>query len=167
MPSDQRSNLPWMKFWVGDYLTQTQHLSTTGHGAFVLLIIAYWANQGPLPDDDAQLAQIAHMSTKEWKKLRPMLDKLFIVGDGVWHNSRLDETLAEAIALVQELSAAGRRGAAKRWGRGSKAGGPANDTANAESELHSEQDSDSGLQQEENSPSDVGGECDPEFDEAA
>lgn len=86
----------WMPWYIGDYLADTMHLRTEGHGAYLLLIGAYWVRGGPLPDDDDQLAAITRMDDRGWKRMRKMLQPYFRIADGLWHHKRIDKELAEA-----------------------------------------------------------------------
>lgn len=118
----------WMPFYFGDYFKDTLHLTTEGHGAYLLLIAAYWSGGEPLPDNDAELASIAKAPPSRWRRvLRPMIERFFVVGEGVWRHGRVDQEIAAtrrepgaggASERSQRLSEAGRRGAARRWGGG-------------------------------------------------
>jgi len=39
----------WMPFYIGDYLSDTMHLSLEEHGAYMLTIMHYWKNKGAIP----------------------------------------------------------------------------------------------------------------------
>lgn len=99
-------SLPRMSLHIGDYKKDTGHLRAAGHGAYLLLIMHYWATGG-LPDDDKQLAAIACMTVSEWKKLRPIIRPLF--GDG-WSHKRIDAELAAAQAKYEKRALAGAKG---------------------------------------------------------
>lgn len=86
----------FMPFYVADYLADTSLLSRDQHGGYLLLIMAYWRNREPLPDDDDALAIATRSSPADWKKLRPILAKFFEVSDGVWRHRRIDKELAKA-----------------------------------------------------------------------
>ena len=58
----------YMPFWVGDYLADTMHLTTAQHGAYVLLILAYWRNGKALPNNEKMLRAIAKFSQQQWEK---------------------------------------------------------------------------------------------------
>jgi uncharacterized protein YdaU (DUF1376 family) len=89
------SAAPYMRLYVGDYLADTTHLSTLEHGAYLLLIMAYWRNDGPLPDDDRKLSRLAGMSPREWSRMRPTIADLFQVTAGQWRHKRIDAELRE------------------------------------------------------------------------
>ena len=79
----------WMPLYVRDYLTDTMHLSTEQHGAYLLLICDYWLHGPPLDDDDV-LASICRASRYVWRRLRPTIERFFQVSDGVWRHKRID-----------------------------------------------------------------------------
>ena len=85
----------WMPFYWGDYLAETGHLSTEEHGAYVLLIGAYWQAGGPLVDDDRRLARITRLSLRRWKVVRKTLVEFFTITDQKWHLRRVDDELSE------------------------------------------------------------------------
>jgi uncharacterized protein YdaU (DUF1376 family) len=100
----------WMPLYIADYLADTQHLTRDEHGAYLLLMMAYWRTGTALPDDDKRLAAICKASPKEWKELRPTLAEFFTVGDGVWHQKRIEEEYAKAMAFYAKQKANGSKG---------------------------------------------------------
>lgn len=118
----------WMPLHIGDYHADTTHLTREQHGAYVLLLMAYWRRGGPLPDDDARLAAIVKASAGEWRRLKPILTEFFEVLDGQWRQKRADKELAKANAMTNAKAEAGRKGAERRWHNDT----PANGTAMAE-----------------------------------
>lgn len=105
----------WMPLHIGAYHADTAHLTRDQHGAYLLLLMAYWRRGGPLPADDARLANIAKATTSEWRKLRPVLAEFFTEEDGTWKQKRADEELAKAVAKQLAKSEAGAKGAKTRW----------------------------------------------------
>lgn len=86
----------WMPFYIGDYLRDTMGLRREDHGSYLLLMMAYWANGGPLPDDDQALRNICRCPDAEWCRTKGVLSKYFIQEDGVWRHKRIDAELADA-----------------------------------------------------------------------
>lgn len=105
----------WMPFYVGDYLGDTQRLTTEQHGAYLLLILDYW-RAGPAPDDDAVLAQITRLSPAAWKRTRAALVRFFKVEDGHWHHARIDRELSAAKDNAERRSSKAKSAAQARWG---------------------------------------------------
>jgi uncharacterized protein YdaU (DUF1376 family) len=99
-----------MPLYVGDYLADTAHLRTVEHGAYLLLIMHYWRQQG-LPTDDLALARIARLTLAEWKRARPAIEPLFL---NDWKHKRIEFELTEAARISQAGRKGGLASAAKR-----------------------------------------------------
>lgn len=120
----------WMPFYFGDYLKDTMHLRTEGHGAYLLLIAHYWTHGKPLPDNDERLSAIVRLDRKDWKRLRPTLAEFFRIGNGVWRHKRIDAELDKAAKISQKRKEAGKIGG--KASAESKANAQASATANAQ-----------------------------------
>lgn len=62
-------------YW-SDYFGDTMHLTTEQHGAYLLLLGAYWLRGGPLPADDAYLKQVTRAG-KRWGHIKPVVLAFF------------------------------------------------------------------------------------------
>lgn len=105
----------WMPLWIGAYLADTQHLERHEHGAYFLLMMAYWRNGGPLSDDDKRLAAITKSTAKEWKTLRTTMAEFFSVSDGVWSHKRIEIELASSKQHSERASSKAKTAAQARW----------------------------------------------------
>ena len=99
-------NRPWMPLYVGDYLGDTGHLTTTQHGAYLLLMMHYW-RKGELPDDNRQLSKIAKLPLKTWCDYRATLQDFFYEG---WKHKRIDAELAKMLRVSEKRAIAGQKG---------------------------------------------------------
>lgn len=95
-----------MPLYVGDYLGDTGHLSTTQHGAYLLLMMHYW-RKGELPDDDKQLAAITKLPLRIWMDSKETIQMFFQDG---WQHKRIDEELAKMERATAKRAAAGQKG---------------------------------------------------------
>jgi uncharacterized protein YdaU (DUF1376 family) len=106
----------FMPLWIGDYLADTTHLSTAEHGAYLLLIMAYWRAGKALPTSDTQLSRITKMSPEEWKVARKSVLLFFKrTQDGYFH-ARIEKELSKAKSVYDKRSQSGKLGNSKRWG---------------------------------------------------
>lgn len=105
----------WMPLNVGHYLRDTARLTRDQHGAYLLLLFAYWTNGGAIAADDAQLAATVRATRAEWRRLKPVIAPYFAERDGLWFNKRAERELARARGLVEKKSRAGKAGADARW----------------------------------------------------
>lgn len=103
--------LPYMPLCVGDYLSDTQGLTTEQHGAYFLLILHYWSTGQAIEDDDETLASITRLSNERWNVrstgVRTKLQRFFQIKDGYWFHNRIERELAKARKLVQQRIDAG------------------------------------------------------------
>lgn len=99
--------IPFMPLYVADYLADAAHLSTVEHGAYLLLIMAYWQRGEALPDDDTKLARICRLGPREWKRIKPTISEFFEVGRSIWLHNRLESELANARAKLLKKREAG------------------------------------------------------------
>jgi uncharacterized protein YdaU (DUF1376 family) len=110
----------FMPLNIGLYLSDTTHLSAAEHGAYLLLLMAYWRNGGPLPDDDSELQAIAKLSQEQWSASRKRIRKFFfpiiVDGEPCLGQKRAELELAEARKRFADKSKAGKAGNSKRWG---------------------------------------------------
>lgn len=109
--------MPYMPFFISDYLADTAHLTPLEHGAYLLLIMNYWQREGPLPNDNRRLAAIARMTIDDWQKIRPTIEEFFrveCIGNANamrWHHDRIDHELR----IVRSKATKARRAANARW----------------------------------------------------
>jgi uncharacterized protein YdaU (DUF1376 family) len=105
----------FMPLMVGDYLKDTGHLTTEQHGAYLLLLMAYWARGGALVVDDARLAATARLTPQQWAKHKAVLAEFFVERDGHWVNKRSEVEIKRAHEKMEAKARAGATGANARW----------------------------------------------------
>lgn len=109
-------SLPWFAFNVADYVTATMRLSTEAHGCYLLLMLDYYATEGPCPDDDEQLAAITRVSVEVWRERhRRVLAPLFDVRDGKWTHARIEQEIAAGHAKHEKFSQRAKTAINARW----------------------------------------------------
>lgn len=105
----------WMPLWIGAYLADTQTLTTTQHGAYLLLLMAYWRARAPLLDDDEALRSVVKADRAEWRKLRLAVVRFFKVADGVWWHKRVEAEIADAEKRKAGAVGKAQAAAKARW----------------------------------------------------
>lgn len=106
----------WMPLYVADYLADTAHLTTEEHGAYLLVLMAYWRNGGPLPADDKRLLRIMRADAcSNAQALLATVLEFFTVQDGRLHHSRVEAELQAADERKAKAASRGKAGAEARW----------------------------------------------------
>jgi uncharacterized protein YdaU (DUF1376 family) len=94
---------------VGDYLADTGHLTTTQHGAYLLLLMHYWRKR-ELPSDDKQLAAIAKLPLRIWLDTKETLQAFFYDG---WKHKRVEVEIQKRVEVSEKRAAAGYKGGSR------------------------------------------------------
>ena len=103
-----------MPIYIGDYLADTQRLTTEQHGAYFLLLMDYWRS-GKLPDNDQVLAQITRLSLDAWSNARSMLEQFFSIEDGFWVHKRVENELEQSAQNKAKKHERAVKAAKSRW----------------------------------------------------
>lgn len=138
------SAIPYMPLYIADYLSDAAHLSTTEHGAYMLLIMTYWQRGKPLPADSRRLANIARMTPEAWAEVEPTIFEFFQVSPEAWTHKRIESELEKFRQKSEKAAAAGKASAQRRLNER---------PTNAQRTFnHSDSDSDSSEVREETTP---------------
>lgn len=89
-------SLAWFPFNIKDFLANTKRLNTEAKGAYLLLMLDYYEQGQPPPDDDAVLATIAELPLEAWQRHRKVLAPLFRIEEGFWRHDRIERERLEA-----------------------------------------------------------------------
>jgi len=108
------SAVPFMPFYVADYLADTTHLKRGEHGAYLLLLMAMWRANGRLPANDRKLALLALCTDQEWAEIRETILDFFTRRGGHLTHKRMTVELAKYANKVAKAKSAGLASAAKR-----------------------------------------------------
>ena len=108
----------WMPIYIGDYMADTMHLTTELHGAYFLLLMAYWRKGGALPSNDSVLMGICRMSPDAWSNAKAVLMQFFDTSDdSVWFHKRVEKELELAGARKEKASDKAKKAAEARWAK--------------------------------------------------
>lgn len=90
----------YMQLYPGDYLRDTQDLTTEQHGAYLLILMTMWSKGGRLANDPKKLARVARCTPSRWAKIADDVLAFFVVdGDEITHGR-----LAGELEIAREKS---------------------------------------------------------------
>ena len=84
------TKLRWMKFWTGNYISDTRHLTLAEHGAYLLLLIEAWDTPScSLPADPAWISRRLGITAEEFERfVRPVIVEFWTEEDHRIHQKR-------------------------------------------------------------------------------
>lgn len=91
---------PWFPFYIADYLADTQDLTSTEHGVYLKLMLAYYGSRKPLPQDKKKLKRMAGLQTRyESDLMEGILTRYFYKTELTWNCRRIDAELLKQSQL--------------------------------------------------------------------
>jgi uncharacterized protein YdaU (DUF1376 family) len=103
-----------MMLWTDAYLADTVHLSTTEHGAYLLLLMAMWRAGGTLPLDEVRLARVCKMRLDQYRRIAPVLMEFFTVeGDRITQKRLKTERDRALVTSAKRVASGSMGGTAK------------------------------------------------------
>lgn len=109
--------LPWFAFDREAYISNTMHLTTEEHGAYLLLMLTYYGTGKPLPGYDRALASIVKLPLERWGVIRVALEPFFVVDGDVWRHERIEAELLEASSKHAAAVAKSKAAHEARYGK--------------------------------------------------
>ena len=110
-------SLPKFMFDADAYTGDTPHLTVEEHGAYLLLMLAYYRSEKPLPASDRALASICKMTQDQWLICKPTLAPFFTEVDGVWRHDRCDTEIKRRNEEVAKYRTRASNAVNSRWER--------------------------------------------------
>lgn len=104
------SEAPYMQFYVGDYLADTQHLDCVEHGAYCLLLFTMWRCGGTLQNDPKKLARICRLTPSRWANISDDILSFFTVSENEISHKRIQKDLEKFSKVKAKRVCAGRKG---------------------------------------------------------
>lgn len=111
----------YFELYPGDYLRDTTRLTLVEHGAYLRLLMAYYAEEQPLPADMSELYVIVSaISAADKAAVRKVADRFFPADEnGLRRNSRADAEIEKAQKRIATSRANGAKGGRKPAAAGS------------------------------------------------
>jgi len=95
-----------MSIHLGDYASDTAHLTCLQHGIYFNLMRHYYKT-GALPTDEKQLRRIAKVDGRTWQRNVALVRQLF---DASWRHKRIEAELADYAERSKRKAENGKRG---------------------------------------------------------
>lgn len=105
----------WYPHYIERYRRKTGHLTIAEHGAYRLLMDAYWDNRGPLPADDNRLRRLIGADREEWDAVKEAVLAFFVLTPDGWLHETIEEVIAKADKQHAEKAERMAAARSRRW----------------------------------------------------
>lgn len=115
MSKKKKSNKHWYPRYSGDYGQKTSHLSLMQHGAYAMLLDAYYSTGKSLSASAPDLHRICRaIAPDEQAAVHSVLEQFFVLRDGRYYNERADEEIEKRNSISENRRLAQAAREAKR-----------------------------------------------------
>lgn len=102
------AEFPTMPFHTDAYLADTRHLTTTEHGAYLLLLITMWRNGGWLPNEEKLLRRYTGLDRRQWKRIEPTVMTFFNEENGKLVHGKVSDVYDSVMTRSKNASNSAR-----------------------------------------------------------
>lgn len=99
---------------VSEFTQDTLGFDNAEIGSYILLLIDYWANARPIPNDDKYLRNVTRCPDGIWLRTKGLLSSKFDVSNGSWKQARMERAIAESKARKAAITKASALGVEAR-----------------------------------------------------
>lgn len=134
------SKAPSMPVFPDALIADTTDLNMEEFGAYCMILMVTWRNNGqPLPDDATRMARVCRMTEKRWvEKVRPSIARFFDLSGGLWRQGRLEKEWEYVSRQRAIQSEKGKKGGRPRGADGEKRSQFCNATSQCNNDVFSE-----------------------------
>lgn len=100
----------YFPFHIGDYDSNTSHLTWIEDAAYSRMIRLYYRTESPLPMLDSVCRLIRATTNQERKAVEQILGEFFVLEDDGWHNARCDAEIDRAKQKAERNRTVGKLG---------------------------------------------------------
>ena len=116
------STLPYLPFYVGDYLADTRQLSLEARGAYTDIIFYTWKTRRFLDDDPKKMCRMLGIQKRQWTKIREELEPYFDLSDGTFFQTKMDDLVTKTQQKLNKKREAGSKGGKAKALKNNKTG---------------------------------------------
>jgi uncharacterized protein YdaU (DUF1376 family) len=112
---DERTDLPWFKFHVGDYLRTTRGWPPVARLCYVELLAAQW-DRGALPVNPSELrALILKLNASSWAACWPLIETAFPIDGDARRNQAFKRMRDKQLSAHASRRNVAKKAALERW----------------------------------------------------
>lgn len=119
MAKKPKGHPPSFPMYANDFASSAtvEAMSTQAVGAYILLLCKAWHQEpvGTIPDNHDILSKWARVSRREWDKMSESVLSAFVLVDGRYHQTRMQDEYSKVLEYRDEREKSGKAGAEKRW----------------------------------------------------